>query len=60
MITRNEVAALRRRAAHRSIDLGPFGGVETFVPSDSIVVKRALIVELCRLAMATIGWEELK
>lgn len=50
MLTQRAIDRLQHQAEHPSIDMGPFGGVETFVSHSDIVLSRETVIELCRLA----------
>ena len=49
-LTQRDIDRLQRQAEHRIIDMGPFGGVETFVSHNDIVLSRETVIELCQLA----------
>lgn len=45
----------QQRAEHRTVDLGPFGGVETFVGHGDIIVPRDDLTAICRQAQRTVS-----
>jgi ferredoxin len=52
---RTLAASWQQRAEHRTVDLGPFGGVETFVGHDDIIVSREDLVDICKQAQRTVS-----